>query len=256
MDTTFATFQLLTRNLPRSLSLKAAEPTVALETKHFLATVPGIKSVDAFLKNTRVFTYAMNAFGLGDMAHAKGYMRKVLTEGITDKTAFANRLNDERFVAFAKAFDFDNYGALTTTRPAARQEVADKYVRQMLEIDEGAQNEGVRLALYFQREAPNVKSAYGLLADPALWRVVKTIYGFPDAMAAADIEKQAKAITQRLDVAALKEPAQLNRLLQRFTARWDADQGLVSSPVLALFGKSPGVGSDVGMALLSLKYGG
>ena len=36
--------------------------------------------------NTRVFNYAMNAFGLGDMAYAKAFMRKVLTEGVDDST--------------------------------------------------------------------------------------------------------------------------------------------------------------------------
>lgn len=256
MDTTLSTYQLLTRNLPRALSLKAAEPTVALETKNFLATIPTIKTVDAFLKNTRVFTYAMTAFGLGDMAYAKGFMRKVLTEGLVNSTSFANKLNDARFVAFAKAFDFDSYGPLATSRTAARQDVADKYVRQALEVDEGAQNEGVRLALYFQREAPSVKSAYGLLADPALWKVVKTIYGFPDAMASADIDKQASAVKQRLDLAALKDPTKLDHLLRRFAARWDATQNLSSSPVLALFGNAAGVSSNVGMAVLALKYGG
>lgn len=255
MTTTFATFQSLTRNMTRTLSLKAAEPSVALETKHFLATIPKIKTVDAFLKNTRVFTYAMNAFGLGDMAYAKGYMRKVLTEGIVDPKSFANRLNDERFTAFAKAFDFDNYGPLTTTRPAARQEVVDAYVRQKLEVDAGAENEGVRLALYFQREAPKVKSAYGLLADPALWKVLKTVYGFPTAMASADIEKQASAVTQRLKLAELQDPTKLDRLIRRFTARWDADQGVAASPTLALF-PANGVGMRTGMALLNLKYGG
>jgi len=254
MDTTFATFQSITRDMSRTLARKAAEPSVALETKHFLATIPTIKTVDAFLKNTRVFNYAMSAFGLSDMAYAKGYMRKVLTEGITDTKSFANRLNDERFVAFAKAFDFDNYGPLTTSRTAARQDVVDGYIRQTLEVDAGAENEGVRLALYFQREAPKAKSAYSLLADAALWKVVRTVYGFPPGMASAAIEKQAAAVTQRLDLTTLHDPAKLNRLIQRFTARWDADQGLANAPVLALFGNRSG--SGLGMALLNLRYGG
>ncbi|MBB5751034.1 DUF1217 domain-containing protein [Prosthecomicrobium pneumaticum] len=256
MDTTFSTYRLLTRNLDRTLKLKAAEPQVALETKYYLENITKVKSVDDFLKNTRLFNYAMNAFGLGDMAYAKAYMRKVLNEGITDTKSFANRLNDERFVAFAKAFDFDNYGALTTSRSQARQDVADKYVRQALEVDQGVENEGVRLALYFQREAPSVKSAYGLLADPALWKVVKTVYGFPDAMAMADIEKQANAVTKRLDIADLKDATKLDRLIRRFTARWDADQGVASSPALSLIGRSYSTSSNVALTLLGFKYGG
>lgn len=258
MVTTYDSYRLLTRNLDRTLKLKAAEPMVALETKHFLETIPKIKSIDDFLKNTRVFNYAMKAHGLEEMAYAKAYMRKVLTEGITDKTAFANRLNDQRFTDFATAFDFDTYGALTTSRTAARQEVVDKYVRQSLEVDAGVENEGVRLALYFKREAPKVKSVFGLMADAALWKVVKTVYGFPTEMGNADIDKQAAAVKKRLDIASLSDPAKLDRLVQRFTARWDMDQVASASPVLSLFNTSgySTVGSGVGLSLLTLRYGG
>jgi hypothetical protein len=255
MATTYDSYRLLTRNLDRTLKLKAVEPVVALETKHYLETIPKIKSIDDFIKNTRVFNYAMKAFGLEEMAYAKAYMRKVLTEGITDSKSFANRLNDDRFTAFAKAFDFDSYGALTTSRTATKQDVVDKYVRQSLEVDAGAENEGVRLALYFKREAPNVSSAYGLMADAALWKVVKTVYGFPAEMGNADIDRQAAAVKKRLDIASLKDPAKLDRLIQRFTARWDMDQA-ATSPTLALFNRGYSVGSGVAMSLLTLKYGG
>ncbi|MBS9479305.1 DUF1217 domain-containing protein [Ancylobacter radicis] len=258
MATTYDSYRLLTRNLDRTLKLKATEPIVALETKYFQETIPKIKSIDDFIKNTRVFNYAMKAFGLEEMSHAKAYMRKVLTEGIVDEKSFANRLNDERFTAFAKAFDFDSYGALTTSRAAARQDVVDKYVRQSLEVDAGTENEGVRLALYFKREAPKITSAFGLMADPALWKVVKTVYGFPAEMGNADIDRQAAAVKKRLDIASLKEPAKLDRLIQRFTARWDVDQVASDSTVLTLFnsGGYGTVGSGVAMSLLTLRYGG
>ncbi len=255
MTTTYDAYRLLTRNLDRTLKVKAAEPVVALETKYYLATIPTIKSIDDFLKNTRVFNYAMKAFGLEEMAYAKAYMRKVLTEGITDKNSFANRLNDDRFTSFAKAFDFDTYGALTTSRAVTRQETVDKYVRQTLEVDAGAENEGVRLALYFKREAPKVSSVYGLMADPALWKVAKTVFGFPAEMGNADIDKQAKAVKKRLDIATLKDPVKLDRLIQRFTARWDMDQ-VASSPTLALFNSGYSVGSGVALSLMNLKHGG
>ncbi|MCP6151487.1 DUF1217 domain-containing protein, partial [Klebsiella pneumoniae] len=72
------------------------------------------------------------------MTYAKAYMRKVLNEGVSDPKSFANRLNDDRFLNFAKTFNFKEYGALTTTRAAAGQDVVDKYVRQSLEVDQGA----------------------------------------------------------------------------------------------------------------------
>jgi hypothetical protein len=254
MESTLLTYRLLARDMTRSLSTKAAEKPVALESGYYLKHIGKVTSIDGFLKDTRLFTYAMKAFGLEDMAYAKGYMRKVLKEGVTDPKSFANKLNDDRFKAFAKVFDFKGLGAAATQSAEAGQKVVDRYVRQALEADQGASNEGVQLALYFQRQAPAVKSVYGLLADPALWKVVKTIYDFPDAMAAAPIEKQAKAVKAQLNIADLKEPAKLDALLRRFSAKWDVAQGVDAAPVLDLF--SVRTSSAASFSILNLKYGG
>lgn len=254
---TSVSYQRIVANLDRSLALKAAEKPVALETQYYLKNIGNIKSIDDFVKDTRIFRYAMNAFGLQEMSHAKGFIRKILTEGIDDAKDFARRLNDDRFLELAKVFNFDATGELTTKTVAATQGVVDRYVRQNLEISAGEDNEAVRLALYFQRAAPNVTSIYGLLADQALWQVVKTTYGFPDEMAAADIDKQAKAVSQRLNIEDLKDPEKLSHLIQRFAAVWDATNVTAADPILTLFSKSEQtVGLDLLLTLNSLKHGG
>jgi hypothetical protein len=255
---TYTSYQLISRDLTRSLALKGAERPVANDGNYYLQHIGDVKSVDDFLKDTRLFKYAMNAFGLGDLAYAKGMMRKVLTEGVTDSKSFANRLNDSRFVKFATVFNFKDNGEATTSTTAAQQGVVDNYVRQALETSAGDDNEGVRLALYFQRAAPTVKTAYGLLGDAALWKVVKTVFGFPDAMANADIEKQAAAVTARFNLSDLQDPAKLQHLIQRFTAMWDATENTAASPILSLFDTSSqaGISSDLLATLASLKHGG
>ncbi len=257
MLSTFVSYQRIAANLDRSLELKAAERPVALETSYYLEHIGDVQSIDDFLNDTRLFRYAMTAFGLEDMAHAKGMMRKVLEEGVTDPTSFANRLSDDRFVEFAKAFDFSANGEATTSFETAQQGVVDHYIRQSLEVDAGEENEGVRLALYFQRAAPNVTSAYGLLGDEALWKVVQTVFGFPDEMANADIEQQAAAVSKRIDVEDLKDPEKLARLIQRFTAVWDATENVTQSPILDLFyTNTPSIGLDLLLSLNNLKHGG
>ncbi|CAN5197782.1 DUF1217 domain-containing protein [soil metagenome] len=259
MLTTSAAYRLATRDLPRTLERTQAEPSVALETKYYLDNIGAVKSIDDLVKNTRLFTYAMKAFGLEDMASAKAFMRKVVAEGVSASNSFANRLADDRFVAFAQTFSFPDDGDATTSKTEAVQGVTDRYVRQSLETEAGETNDGVRLALYFLREAPTVKSAYGLLGDDALWKVIQTVFGFPDAMANADIEKQAAAVTARLDIADLKDPEKLDKLIQRFTAVWDATEVAAADPVLNLFtnsGSTTSVDLDLIMTLNSLKHGG
>lgn len=259
MLTTTNSYRLIARDMTRSLAAKAAEKPVALESANYLKQIAGIKSIDEFLKNTRVFRFAMTAFGLEDMAHAKGLMRRILTEGVEDPKSLGNRMNDDRFKDFAKVFNFARDGEAATTTTAARQGVVDRYVRQTLEVSAGEENEGVRLALYFQRMAPTVKTAYGLLGDAALSKVVKTVLGMPDAMANADIEKQAAAIDKRLKVADLSDPAKLERFINRFVTTWDALNVTSSAPVLSLFDNSYASGTmtlDLAMSLHNLRRGG
>jgi hypothetical protein len=259
MLTTSATYRTIVRDLDRSLEQKAAEGSIARETDYYLNNISSIKSIDDFIKNTRVFTYAMKAFGLDDMTYAKGYMRKILAEGVADPQSLANRVSDDRFLRFATVFNFARDGEAATTTAEAGQGVAGRYVRQALETSAGQDNEGVRLALYFLREAPKAKSPYDLLADPALWQVVKTVFGFPDEMANAAIDKQAAAVTQRLDLADLKDPAKLDRLIAQFTAVYDVTEAAVQDPVISLFdlaAPSASVGLDLILKLNNLRRGG
>jgi hypothetical protein len=256
---TSATYRLIMRDLDRSLERAAAEAPVALETRYYLDRIGNVKSIDDLIGDRRLFAFAMKAFGLEDMTYARAFMRKILTEGIADPKSFANRLADDRFIEFAKTFNFAALGEVTTAGSDARQGVADRYLRQTLEAEAGDDNQGVRLALYFQRKAGDVTSVYDLLADPALWQVMKTAYGFPTEMANADIEKQAAAVLAQVPIADLKDPAKLDRLIARFAAAWDATQAVTNDPTLLLFADrstAQSVDLDLIMTLTSLKHGG
>ena len=58
-------------------------------------------------------------------------------------------------------------GAAATSMEAAKSGVISKYARQTLEQEAGDENNGVRLALYFERKAPTIKSGFDFLADDA-----------------------------------------------------------------------------------------
>lgn len=154
MVDTMTSYRLIASNMTRSLQRVSKEPLVERETAYYKENIGNVKSVDDFMADTRLFNYAMKAFGLEDMAYAKAFVRKILTEGVTDEDAMANKLTDKRYKEFATVFDFAGKGAQATQSTAAQQGVIDKYVRQTLEKEAGSQNEGVWLALYFERKAP------------------------------------------------------------------------------------------------------
>ncbi|QFU17657.1 DUF1217 domain-containing protein [Microvirga thermotolerans] len=253
MMTTFTNYQLISRDIQKSLARVAAEPVTAREVKYYLENIEKVKSIDDFLGNHRLYAFAMKAYGLEDMTYAKAFMRKVLTEGVSDKSSFANRLADERYKEFAKVFDFKTYGETTTTFERARQGTVDNYIRQSLEISAGQEDAGVRLALYFERKAPGINSPYDILADPALLQVVQTALNIPETASGGGIDAQAAMIEHKLDIDSLSDPEKVKRFLQRFTTMWDAKNNAASSPVLTLFtGSSASAGMNVEM-LMSLQ---
>ena len=259
MVSTIATYQMISSNMARSLDLTAKKPDVARETAYYQANIGKVTSIDDFIGNYRLFSYAMKAYGLSDMVYAKAFLRKVLNEGVTSSSAFANKLVDSRYKEFATAFDFFSLGAHATSTTAAQSGTVDKYMHQALEEDSGAQNEGVRLALYFERKAPKIKNAYQILADKALLQVAQTALGISALTGMANIDKQAATLTKGIKFADFQDPAKLRTFLQRFSVMWDTANGqAMNSATTPLLINQPiemGINANTLASMLNLKIG-
>lgn len=235
-----------------------ADPLLAAQTAYFKANIVKATSVDAFMADDNLYAYAMKAYGLTDSIGDRAFMKQILEGGVSDPNSLANKQTDKAFAQFAAAFDFAAHGTEATSYSPAQHGTVDRYVRQQMEETAGAQNDGVRLALYFQRVAPSVSSVYQILGDPALSQVVRTILGLPSATANADIDIQAKMITSRMDIADLKDPEKLDKLMARFTTMYELQNGTAasSSPALMLLSQpiENGISTDLMMRLQSLKF--
>ncbi|MDZ4790681.1 MAG: DUF1217 domain-containing protein [Hyphomicrobiales bacterium] len=260
MVSTLVSYANIARDLPRSLENIEAEPKVARDTEYYKANIGKADSVEKFLGDRRLFTYAMKAFGLESMTYAKAFMRKLLTEGVASDTSFANTLSDRRYREFAEAFNFEAYGVAATVFDSAGQGTVDRYVRQTLEERAGQQNEGVRLALYFQRKAPQGLTPFGILGDTALTKVVQTTLGLPASISAIDIDKQAELISKKLDLESLKQPVALDKFIVRFAALWELQNGASTGAAnAALLINQPlelGINPNLLTSLQNLRRGG
>jgi len=241
-------YRLIASDMTAALKRTAEQPVVQRESEYYLETIKTIKSVDEFIGNNRIFKYAMKAFGLQDMDYAKAFMRKVLVEGIDDRESFANKLSDTRYKEFAETFNFARYTTGTTIFERTRQGTVDRYVRQTLEVSAGETNEGVRLALYFQRKAASAETPFHLMADRALLKVTQVALGIPESTSTMDIDRQAEMISKKLDVEDLKDPAKLAKFIDRFTALWELENP--SAPPMAVVtqlfaGMETGIGYDL-----------
>lgn len=252
MASTYADYQTITRDLPRALAATAKAAAVATRTKYFTAHIGEVTSVADLMKNYRLLSYALKAFGLEDMTGSRALVRKVLEGGVDDPGSLANKMNDARFRDFARAFDFVRHGAATTQRAEASSDIVAKFTRQTLETDAGAGNDSVRLALYFARKAPGLTNAYDILADKALFAVARTTLGLPDAMAQQNIDAQARTLEKKIDFADFRDPAKTRRFVERFAAMADMNRGSNA----AAGGVGVGIGQDLLQSLQGLKLGG
>jgi len=260
--TTSDSYRILTKDLTRTLKQTASEPQIARETEYYRANIGNVKSIDDFLKNDRLYRYAMKAFGLDDMVYAKAFMKKVLKEGIDKNTTFANTLSDPRYRDFAKTFNFARDGEAATSTDDVKQKTVDRYVQLAMEQTAGTQNEGVRLALYFARKAPDLRSTLGILADKALLKVAQTALSIPAATATMDIDKQVEMYAKRINVEDFKDPRKLEAFISRFTTMWELEKGSAAnpatSPAALLIGgqASYGISASTLASIQSLKLGG
>lgn len=261
MVNTMTSYRLIASDMTRSLQRVSKEPVVERETTYYKENIGNVKSIDDFMSDTRLFKYAMKAFGLEDMSYAKAFVRKILKEGVVSSDAMANKLTDKRYKEFATTFDFAGKGETATDSTAAQQGVVDKYFRQTLEAEAGSQNEGVRLALYFERKAPTLTNAYEILGDKALLSMVQATFGWPATMSNADIDKQAKMIEDRIDFSKMSDPDYVSKFISRFTAMYEMSNPTASSPAsiasLLLGGTSSvGISLNILSTLQSFKPGG
>ncbi len=241
--------------------MTAANPTVAQATKYFQANIGTITSADQLVNNSRLFNYAMTAFGLSDMTYAKSLMTKVLEQGASQSKALANTLDNPKILAFAQAFNFAQNGASTTQTAAATTGVVSQYVMQTLETNEGNQNPGVQLALYFQQNASKITDGYSILADSNLLSVVQTTLGISSYTSAENIDTQATQLNNMLTYSDFQNPSKIESFLERFTAQYDVNNPTSNTSDAASLidlttGTTSGFSTDLLMSLQNFKLGG
>jgi hypothetical protein len=261
MISTSVRYQMISKNIAQTKAQIEKDPTVKRETDYFKANIKNVKNIDEFLKDDRLYKYAMKAFGLEDMIFGKGLIKKMLQEGVTNPLSMANKMTNPLYKEFAKAFDFKSKGEATTWDPKLTTDTVARYVQMSLEKREGEQNQGVQLAMYFKRKAPSVTKTMGILADKALLKFVQTTFGIPQNASKADLDIQVRNLEKHINVKDLQDPKKVDKLIQRFSAMWDVTNPstMTAAPTLTLFDPSSaqqGFSVDLMMSIAKLRPGG
>ncbi|MBL0370779.1 DUF1217 domain-containing protein [Rhizobium sp. KVB221] len=163
MVSTFLSYNLVNRDLKANLERVGSSTTVARAAQYYKDNIGKVNTVEEFVGDYRLFSYAMKAHGLEDMTYAKAFMKKVLDSDLTDDNSFANKLTDDRYRKFAEAFQFSSGTAITQTSGQV-EDVINSY-KKNFELEA----EAVSVAnAYFKNTVTTITSVDQLLNNGSL----------------------------------------------------------------------------------------
>lgn len=242
----------------------AAKKKAEEESQYYQDKIATLKTRDEFLKDRRLVDFVLVARGIDPATLTDDYMKQIFTSDLSDPESFANTEKDSRFAQIAASFNFDASGKVVRASTEGIQtkgevkETMDLFLRQTLESNEGEANAGVRLALYFERMASGITSAYDILGDTALLEFFRTTYSLPQELSNMDIDMQAKIVEKNLTLSDLADPEKLEKLIRRFTIMYDLANDTSVSPALSVLSGngSVGISADLMLSISQLRAGG
>lgn len=233
---TFLGYRLYANDITKSLQTEAAAPANANAAAYYNANIGKVSSVGDFVNNYKLFSYAMTAYGLTDMVNAKAFMTKVLESNLSDPNSFVNTLTDPRYATFAKAFQFNTGGTLTSS--AALQtsvQKSDIEARFAALSTESASQQQTDTA-YYEAHIGTITSADQLVSDPTLYHYVLTAYGLnastPSSLVEQALESNlsdpqsfAVSATASTDPSTALRPVQMSAALAATVQAFSGAQG-------------------------------
>ena len=153
----------MVKDYSASLKQIAKDPQIARDVSYYKDQIGKIQTADDLLKDYRLYSYAMKAYGLDDMIYAKAFIKKVLDSDLSDSNSFANKLTDSRYRKFAAAFNFSP----ATKVPQTGGQVDDTiglYSNALTKED----SQVVEDTAYYSIKMDQVKSVDDFLSDPKL----------------------------------------------------------------------------------------
>ncbi|MGO7550037.1 DUF1217 domain-containing protein [Rhizobium leguminosarum] len=232
------------------------------EITYFREQMATITTASEFLADDRLVSLALEAKGLDPDDVTSDELEKMFSSDLDDEDSYVNKLDDNRFAELVGAFNFDQDGNISADPTGTVQqrgdvlETIDAYVRLTLEDDQGDSNTGVRLALYFQRKAPEISSAYNILGDSALFEFFTTTFNLSSYVSNMDVDKQAEMVDNFIDMKDLSDPDKVDDLIKRFTAMYDMANGTgTTSSALSILTGSATISADTLLAMAQLKSG-
>lgn len=224
----------------RQLDALRTEPQHERAADTFRERIATITSPAELVQDFELYSFVMRAFDLEDQIFGKGMIRKVLESDPSDDSSLVNRLTDSRFGELHGALGFTTANGPQSpdfSDTAWQDGIVERYYETVFTNDYADQNATVGTVLEFRAEASNIGTWYDVLKNKDLTEFFQTALGLPAELSGLDVDKQAKILEKKFDLAKLADPAERDRLISRYVAVSDAlnpPQASVSSSALTV----------------------
>ncbi|CAM3320002.1 DUF1217 domain-containing protein [Paracoccus nototheniae] len=242
--TGLAGWKIVQRIEPQQIEAVARDPIVLRATTYFQENIGRAGQAEDLVKDYRLMSTALSAFGLeGDIAN-KAFIQKILESDVADESSLVNRLADKRYLRLAEAFGYGapkppaDASAVVDADAAADAELArtvsNAFVQREFERRIGMSDENLRLALNARREVQRLGGRdssdrtlwFEIIGNTPLRKVFQGAFGFPESYGQLPVDRQLEEYTRAservLGSARFKEIATtegIDKLVQAFMVR-------------------------------------
>ena len=222
----------------KALARLAKDPQINREMEGFAKAAAKAKDVKAALRDPKILNVLLPALGLPDAVGQPGLALRALTADPKKSDGLLARLPDSGWRAAAATLNLGERGIDALRDPKVQASLADGLRRMAWRNELEAGQPGTGDAVLFRERAATAKTAYDVLGDPVLRRVLTTALGLPQAIVVQPVETQARALTARLDLDKLQNPREVAKLAERYVVAAAGSSGGAAgaaSPLLGLF---------------------
>ena len=227
-------WQFLQRTYDRQFEAFNQSTIQQRDTDYFASNIGDITLAVDLVKDRRLLSVALGAFGLQDDINNTFFIQKMLGDGTTADDALANRLSDTRYRDLSEAFAFGPGEVRGALSPTFADEIIAKFQSNSFEIATGAQDDTMRIALYAERTLPDIVAKnsspvtkwFTIMGQPPLRALFETALNLPESFGQVDIDQQLSVFQERSsrvlgvsDPSDFADPDVLEELITSYVAR-------------------------------------
>ncbi len=191
-------WRFLQRTYDAQFAAFSQSTSLQKDTDYFLNKISEVSSAEELVSDRRLLTVALGAFGLENDISNRYFIRKVLEEGTASNDTLAMRLSDTRYREISDAFGFGPSARPFSNQTGFAENIVARFQASSFEVAAGDQNGALRIALYAQRELPELAARdastdtkwFTILGDPPMRELFERALNLPRSIGQIDIDQQ------------------------------------------------------------------